>query len=60
MRWVECSHSWLITEMEIQQNQFHVRYMPEISEQEAGSNRLQNKVKFRSNSNNLVHDYSKL
>ena len=39
---------------------FHVRYILEISEQEVGSNRLQNKVKTGSNSNNLVHDYSKL
>ena len=47
MDWVECRHRYLITELETSENQCHVRYMLEISEQEAGSNRLQNQSQYR-------------
>ena len=36
MGWVECSHSWLISEVEIEENKCHVMYILEISEQEGG------------------------
>ena len=47
MDWVECRHRCLITELETSENQCHIRYILEISEQEAGSNRLQNQSQYR-------------
>lgn len=44
---VEYNHNWLITDLDIKENQCHVKYVLEINEQEAASNMLQTQTNTR-------------